>query len=92
MQNSWDVDTGPIEVDAMLAAITPKYELECAEFTTLAMSVCEELAAQSKSDDTVRSFCALLFPSLPPKRSGRAGPFLYFFLAPFFFCSTFPLY
>merc|ERR1739848_42855 len=36
-----------------LAEITPKYALECAEFTTLAMSVCEELVAQSKSDDTV---------------------------------------
>jgi hypothetical protein len=41
------------KVEGMLAAIKPKYELECAEFTTLAMSVCEELAAQSKSDDTV---------------------------------------
>merc|ERR1719198_1345201 len=41
------------KVDAMLAAITPKYEPECAEFTTLALSVCEELAAQSKADDTV---------------------------------------
>jgi hypothetical protein len=41
------------KVDAMLAAIKPKYELECSEFTTLAMSVCEELVAQSKSDDTV---------------------------------------
>jgi len=41
------------KVEGMLAAITPKYELECAEFTTLAMAVCEELVAQSKSDDTV---------------------------------------
>jgi hypothetical protein len=41
------------KVEGMLAAIKPKYELECAEFTTLAMAVCDELAAQSKSDDTV---------------------------------------
>merc|ERR1719453_710078 len=41
------------KVEGMLAAIKPKYELECAEFTTLAMSVCDELVAQSKSDDTV---------------------------------------
>lgn len=41
------------KVDAMLAEIKPKYELECAEFTTLAMSVCDEVVAASKSDDTV---------------------------------------
>jgi len=41
------------KVEGMLAGIKPKYELECAEFTTLAMSVCEELVSQSKSDDTV---------------------------------------
>merc|ERR1711869_119554 len=41
------------KVEGMVATIKPKYELECAEFTTLAMSVCEELVALSKSDDTV---------------------------------------
>jgi len=41
------------KVDAALAEIAPKYALECQEFATVAMSVCDELATQSKSDDTV---------------------------------------
>jgi hypothetical protein len=41
------------QVDAMLAEILPKYEIECAEFNTLALSVCDEVVAQSKADDTV---------------------------------------
>jgi hypothetical protein len=41
------------KVEAKLAEIAPKYALECQEFATISLAVCDELANASKADDTV---------------------------------------